>query len=58
MTLLALVGFIVIIAVVCSLFEIDAQFKKLLYYLCAALTIIVIAAFFFPGLFGGHIAVS
>lgn len=52
MELLALVGFILIIAVTCSLFDIDPLFKKLLYYLCAILVLVFIIGFFFG--FPGH----
>lgn len=47
MELYALVGLIVIIAVVCSLLEVPERFQKLLYILCAVLVVVFVAGFFF-----------
>lgn len=52
MELFALVGIIVVIAVVCGLLDIPDRFQKLLYVLCAVLVIIFVANYFFG--FGGH----
>ncbi len=52
MELLAVVGFVVVIAVICALFELPEKFQKLLYILCAVLVIGVVIAFF-VSLFGG-----
>ncbi len=57
MELYALVGFIVVIAVVCTLFDIPEKFQKLLYVLGAILVLAVVLAFFGFS-FGGHLAVK
>ena len=46
MDIVALIGLIVIIAVVCSLLDIPEKFQKLLYIICAVLLIGVILSFF------------
>lgn len=48
-----LVGLIIVIGVVCSLFEIPEKFQKLLYILCAVLVAAIVLSFFGVG-FGGH----
>lgn len=57
MDLYALVGFIVVIAVVCTLFEIPEKFQKLLYILGAILVIAVVLSFFGVG-FGNHLQIK
>lgn len=56
MDIYALVGFILVIAVVCSLFDINEKFLKLLYVLGAVLVVMVILGFFGFN-FGGHLAI-
>ncbi len=55
MELSALVALIVVIAVICTLFDIPAQFQKLLYILCAVLVIAVVLSFFGVGIGNGHL---
>lgn len=51
-----LVGFILIIGIMCALFDIPEKFQKLLYILAAVLVMIVVLSFF-GVTFGGHVQV-
>ncbi len=57
MDIYALIGLILVMAVVCSLFEINDKFMKLLYVLGAVLVVIVVMGLFGIS-FGGHLQVS
>lgn len=51
-----LVGFIIIIAIVCALIPIPEKFQNLLYIICAILLIMAVASYFL-GFPGGHAVV-
>ncbi len=56
MELYGLIGIIVIIAVVCSIFDVNEKFSKLLYILCGVLVVVFLLGVFGFS-FGSHMVV-